>query len=174
VSTGLIIPALATPEIDFEIDVFAVIPEAGETNRRIRPTNTNLHEAVHPRLPGLDYKLARAIRAGDQIFLQGQVGRTFDGGFVGKGDPAAQAGNAMRCVRQLLEEADGSMEDICKVIVYVKDVSYRDKAYPVIAERMKGVNPVSTGVVVDSFGHHDVDFEIDVFTTVPSAGAAHT
>lgn len=171
VSTGLIIPALAAPEIDFEIDVFAVVPEEGETNRRIRPTNTNLHEAVDPRFPGLDYKLARGIRAGDQIFLQGQVGRTFDGGFVGKGDPAAQAGNAMRCVRQLLEEAGGSMEDICKVIAYVKDVSYRDMVYPVMAEHMKGVDPVSTGVVVDSFGHHDVDFEIDVFTVVP--GAAH-
>jgi enamine deaminase RidA (YjgF/YER057c/UK114 family) len=171
VSTGLIIPALAAPEIDFEIDVFAVIPEKSETNRRIRHTNTNLHEAVDPRLPGLDYKLARAIRAGDKVFMQGQVGRTFDGGFVGKGDPAAQAGNAMRCVRQLLEEAGASMEDICKTIVYVKDVSYRKIVYPVIAEHMKGVDPVSTGVVVDSFGHHDVDFEIDVFAVV--GGAAH-
>jgi enamine deaminase RidA (YjgF/YER057c/UK114 family) len=63
------------------------------------------------------------------------------------------------------------MEDICKVIAYVKDVSYRDMVYPVIAEHMKGVEPVSTGVVVDSFGHHDVDFEIDVFTVV--GGAAH-
>lgn len=62
------------------------------------------------------------------------------------------------------------MGDICKVIAYVKDVAYREQVYPVIAEHMKDVDPVSTGVVVDSFGHPDVDFEIDVFAVV---GAAH-
>lgn len=167
VSTGLVITALAAPVIDFEIDVFSVIPEEGKEHRRIGLINTNTPEAVDPAFPGLDHRLARAVRAGDLVYLQGQTGRTFDGGFVGKGDPAAQADNAMRCVKTLLEEVGARMEDICKVTTYVKDVSFRQSVYPVLAEHLKGVSPVSTGLVVEDFGHPDVDFEIDVFASVP-------
>jgi len=36
----------------------------------------------------------------------------------------------------------------------------------VLAEHLKGVFPVSTGLVVTRFGHDDVDFEIDVFAVI--------
>ena len=113
VSTGLVVSGLARPELDFEIDVFAVIPRDGGEHRRIRPFNTRSPDAADPSLPGLDYGLSRAVRANDLVFLQGQTGRTFDGDFVGRGDPAAQADNAMRCVRTLLEDAGAGMRDIC-------------------------------------------------------------
>ena len=160
VSTGLVISALARPELDFEIDVFAVIPRDGSEHRRYRLFNTR---SKYPLLPGLDYGLARAVRANDSVYLQGQTGWTFDGDFVGLGDPAAQADNAMRCVGTLLEEAGSGMEDICKVITYVKDASHRNDVYPVLAKHMRGVQPVSTGLVVEGFGRPEVDFEIDVF-----------
>ena len=160
VSTGLVISGLARPELDFEIDVFAVVPRDGGEHRRFRLFNTS---SKAPMFDGLDYGLARAVRANDLVYLQGQTGWTFDGDFVGLGDPAAQADNAMRSVRTLLEEAGSRMEDICKVITYVKDASNRQLVYPVLAEHMRGVRPVSTGVVVEGFGRQEVDFEIDVF-----------
>ena len=160
VSTGLVISALARPELDFEIDVFAVVPRDGSEHQRFRLFNTRSKD---PLFTGLDYGLARAVRANDLVYLQGQTGWTFDGDFVGLGDPAAQADNAMRCVRTLLEEAGSRMEDICKVITYVKDASHRKVVYPVLAEHMRGVRPVSTGLVVEGFGRPEVDFEIDVF-----------
>lgn len=168
VSTGLVITGLARPELDFEIDVFAVIPESGQEHRRFGLTNLNRPESTDLAFSDLDYGLARAVRAGDLVFLQGQTGRTTDGGFVGRRDVAAQAGNAMRCVKSLLEEAGARMEDICKVITYVKNVSDRQHVYPVLARHLKGVSPVSTGLVVEAFGHPDVDFEIDVFTVIPA------
>jgi enamine deaminase RidA (YjgF/YER057c/UK114 family) len=167
VSTGLVVTGLARPELDFEIDVFAVVPEAGQEHRRFGLTNLNRPESTDLAFSDLDYGLARAVRAGDLVFLQGQTGRTPDGGFVGKGDVAAQAGNAMRCVKDLLEEAGARMEDICKVITYVKNVSDRQLVYPVLARHLEGVSPVSTGLVIEDFGHPDVDFEIDVFTVIP-------
>ncbi len=164
VSTGLAIPGLARPELDFEIDAFAVIPRDGGEHRRIR--TFNVRDETDPSLPGLDYGLSRAVRANDLVFLQGQTGRTLDGGFVGEGDPAAQADNAMRVARALLEEAGARMEDICKVITYVKDAAHRAEVYPVLAEHLRGVRPVSTGLVVEEFGRAEVDFEIDVFAVV--------
>ena len=137
------------------------------SHQRFQLINTNDPTGKDDRFPGLDFGLSRAVRAGNLVFLQGQTGRTFDGGFVGKGDPAAQADNAMRCVKTLLEEAGARMEDICKITTYVKRHSDRALVYPVLAEHLTGVNPVSTGLVVTRFGHDDVDFEIDVFAVIP-------
>jgi enamine deaminase RidA (YjgF/YER057c/UK114 family) len=117
---------------------------------------------------GLDFGVSRAVLAGNHVFLQGQTGITLDGqGFVGKGDPAAQAENAMQCVKTLLEEAGARMEDICKITTYVTEQSYRAQVYPVIARHLKGVSPVSTGLVVKALAEPVLDFEIDVFAVIP-------
>ena len=65
-----------------------------------------------------------------------------------------------------MEEAGARMEDICKITTYVKEHSSRRLVYPVLAEHLRGVSPVSTGLVVSGFGLPEVDFEIDVFAVV--------
>ena len=93
---------------------------------------------------------------------------TLDGkDFVGKGDPAAQAENAMRCVKVLLEGAGSRLEDICKIVTYVTNDSYRPLVYPVIFEHLKDVYPVSTGLVVSALARPELDFEIDVHAVIP-------
>ena len=121
--------------------------------------------------PGLDYEVGRAVRAGNVVHLQGQTGIPLDGGeFVGEGDPAAQADNAMRCVRALLEEAGARMEDICKITTYVTDASYRAQIYAVLAEHLGDTYPCSTGLVVKALAEPHIDFEIDVFAVIPGEG----
>lgn len=118
--------------------------------------------------PDIDYGISKAVRAGNMIFVEGQTGLTMDGsGFVGEGDPAAQAENALACVKILLEEAGAQLTDICKITVYVTDASYRELVYPVIAKHLQGVYPCSTGVVVKALGKPYADFEIDVFAVIP-------
>ena len=118
--------------------------------------------------PGLDYEVGRAVRAGNVVHLQGQTGIPLDGGeFVGKGDPAAQADNAMRCVRALLGDAGARMEDICKITTYVTDASYRAQIYAVLAEHLGDTYPCSTGLVVKALAEPYIDFEIDVFAVIP-------
>ena len=69
------------------------------------------------------------------VFVEGQTGLTMDNtAFVGEGDPAAQADNAMRNVKIILEAAGARMEDICKITTYVTDAAYRDLVYPVLAQ----------------------------------------
>lgn len=123
-------------------------------------------------LPDMDYRASKAVRAGSMVFLTGQTGLTLDGDdFVGAGDPAAQAENAMQCVKTLLEEAGARMEDICKVTTYVTDVTYRDVIYPVLAEHLKDIYPCSTGLVVKGLAVPEMDFEIDVSAVIPEARA---
>ena len=119
-------------------------------------------------MPHREFQASCAVRAGNLVFLQGQTGMTLDGkGFVGKGDPAAQAENAMQCVKVLLEDAGARIEDICKIVTYVTDASYRELVYPVIFKHLKDVYPVSTGLVVSALAKPDLDFEIDVYAVVP-------
>ena len=59
------------------------------------------------------------------------------------------------------------MQDICKITTYVKRHSDRSLVYPVLAEHLNAINPVSTGLIVTGFGNKNVDFEIDVFAVIP-------
>jgi enamine deaminase RidA (YjgF/YER057c/UK114 family) len=161
VSTGTIVKALARPELDFEIDVFAMVPDdKSKGHDRFRLGDSNY-------LPELNYRLSKVVRAGNFLFLQGQTGLALDGsGLVGRGDPAVQADEAMMNVRTLLEESGSRMEDICKVTVYVTDMADRAAIYPVLGRHLRGVNPVSTGIVLEALANPELDFEIDVFAAI--------
>lgn len=122
--------------------------------------------------PAIDYRTSKAVRAGNMVFVEGQTGLTMDNkDFVGEGDSAAQADNAMNNVRIILEAAGARMEDICKITTYVTDASYRDLVYPVLARHLPAVYPCSTGVVVKALGKPYADFEIDVFAVIPDERA---
>ena len=110
----------------------------------------------------LDNDLCQVVKAGNLIFLRGQVGSDFEGNVIGAGDPAAQTEQAMKNVKQLLEEAGSSLDDICKITVYITDRSYRESVYHVIGKWLKGVFPVSTGLIVQGLAKPEWVMEIDV------------
>ena len=45
-------------------------------------------------------------------------------------------------------ECGATLDDICKCIVYLTDIRYREPVYRVLGERLRGVFPVFTGLVV--------------------------
>ena len=115
----------------------------------------------------LDNDLCMVVRAGRHVFLRGQTGFTLDGDFVGADDAAAQADNAMKCVRQLLEEAGARLDHICKITIYLTDRADRDAVYQVIGRHLKGVFPVSTGLIVNGLAKPEMLMEIDVDAVIP-------
>ncbi len=133
------------------------------THQRFRKFNT---KAMYPE-QSLDNDLCMVVRAGNHVFMRGQTGFTLDGDFVGVGDAGAQADNAMKCVKQLLEEAGARLEHICKITIYVIDPRYREAVYRVIGEHLKGVYPVSTGLVVQALARPEMLMEIDVDAVIP-------
>ena len=120
----------------------------------------------------LDNDLCQAVVAGDLVFLRGQVGQDLStAASVGIGDPAAQAAQAMDNVETLLAEAGARLEDICKLVVYLTDSSYREPVYRVLGERLRGVFPVSTGLVVSALARPEWLVEIDVTAVLPREGS---
>ena len=112
---------------------------------RLRKFNTKI---TYPE-QSLDNDLCMAVRAGNRVFLRGQVGQALDGSMVGIGDPAAQADQAMRNVKQLLEEAGSCLAHVCKITIYITDRAYREPVYRVVGKWLKGVYPCSTGLIVN-------------------------
>jgi enamine deaminase RidA (YjgF/YER057c/UK114 family) len=67
----------------------------------------------------------------------------------------------MANIAMLMEEAGGALEDIVKVTVYLVDIRYREAVYRVMGRWLKGVHPVSTGLVVSALARPEWLVEID-------------
>ncbi len=117
----------------------------------------------------LDNDLCQAVVArGRTVFVRGQVGQDLDtAANVGIGDAAAQAEQAMHNVRQLLTEAGAGLEHICKITIYLTDPRFREPVYRTIGRWLKGVFPVSTGIVVAGLARPEWLVEVDVTAVIP-------
>jgi enamine deaminase RidA (YjgF/YER057c/UK114 family) len=133
------------------------------THTRIRMFNT---KETYPN-QSLDNDLCQAVRAGNTVYVRGQVGTDFEGNLVGLGDPRAQAEQAMRNVKQLLEEAGSDLSHIVKTTTYLIDPRYREPVYQEVGKWLKGVFPISTGLVVSALGQPQWLMEIDVIAVIP-------
>lgn len=134
------------------------------THRRIRRFNT---KDTYPEQK-LDNDLCQAVVAGNTVYLRGQVGQDLETReSVGIGDPAAQTEKAMQNIAVLLDEAGSELGDIVKIVIYLTDARYRDAVYPVVGRWLKGVFPVSTGIVVTALARPEWVVEIDVTAVIP-------
>jgi enamine deaminase RidA (YjgF/YER057c/UK114 family) len=133
-------------------------------HQRIRPFNT---KDTYPEQK-LDNDLCQAVRAGNIVFLRGQVGQDLETReSVGAGDAEAQTDKAMANIRMLLEEAGSELSHICKIVVYLTDVRYREPVYQTMGKWLKGVFPCSTGVIVTGLARPEWVVEIDATAVIP-------
>ena len=134
-------------------------------HQRIRPFNT---KDTYPE-QNLDTDLAQAVvAAGRLVFLRGQVAQDLDTAQnVGVGDPVAQTHRVMQNIGQLLEECGATMEHLAKIVVYLVDVRHREAVYRTMGEYLRGVHPVSTGIVVVALARPEWLVEIDATAVIP-------
>lgn len=133
------------------------------THTRIRPFNTR---ETYPE-QNLDNDLCQAVVANGVVYLRGQIGQDLDTReSVGIGDVEAQADKAMANIKMLLEEAGSSLADIVKVTVYLIDPRYREPVYRTMGKWLRGVHPVSTGLVVSALARPEWLVEIDATAVV--------
>ena len=134
-------------------------------HKRIRPFNT---KDTYPEQK-LDNDLCQAVVAGNTVYLRGQIGQDLDTReSVGIGDVEAQAEKAMANIDMLLREAGSELGDIVKVVVYLTDIRFREPVYRVMGRWLKGVFPVSTGLVVTALARPEWLVEIDATAVIPA------
>src|SRR5699024_9001307 len=130
---------------------------AEPTHTRLRMFNT---KDTYPE-QNLDNDLCQAVVAGGVVYLRGQIGQDLETReSVGIGDVTAQTEKAIA--------------DIVKVTVYIIDPRYREDVYRTMGKWLKGVFPVSTGIVVQALARPEWLVEIDATAVISDASAANT
>ena len=134
-------------------------------HQRIRKFNT---KDTYPEQE-LDSDLCQAVVArGTMVFVRGQIGQDIETSeSVGIGDAAAQTHRAMQNIRTLLVEAGAEMEHVCRIVVYLTDIRYREAVYRTIGEYIRGVHPVSTGLVVSALARPEWLVEVEATAVIP-------
>lgn len=133
-------------------------------HKRIRPFNTR---DTYPE-QNLDNDLSQGVVArGATVFLRGQCPQDLDSATsVESSDPVDQTHVVMQNIRQLIEEAGGTMQDLCKLVVYITDVRHREAVYRTMGEYIAGVHPCCTGLVVVALARPEWLVEIDATAVI--------
>jgi enamine deaminase RidA (YjgF/YER057c/UK114 family) len=132
---------------------------------RIRKFNTKI---TYPE-QNIDNDLCQAVIArGTTVYLRGQIGQNLDTSeCVAVGDVAGQTEQAMQNIDMLLKECGSELDHITKLTIYISDPRYREDVYRVVGRWLKGVFPVSTGIVVTAFARTEYLVEVDATAVIP-------
>jgi enamine deaminase RidA (YjgF/YER057c/UK114 family) len=133
-------------------------------HRRIRPFNT---ADTYPE-QRLSNDLCQAVVAGSTVYLRGQVAQDLDTReSAAVGDPAGQARKVMDNIELLLGEAGARLEHIVTCDVYLTDIRHREPVYRVLGERLSGVYPCFTGLVVQALARPEWLVEVTAVAVMP-------
>ncbi|MEM9601325.1 MAG: RidA family protein [Pseudomonadota bacterium] len=135
------------------------------SHERLRPFNTR---DTYPE-QNLDNDLSQGVVArGRTVFLRGQCPQDLDTAeSVASNDPVAQTHKVMQNIVQLIGEAGGTVQDLCKLVVYITDVRHREAVYRTMGEYIRGVHPCCTGLVVVALARPEWLVEIDATAVIP-------
>lgn len=109
--------------------------------------------------PGL---WSNAIRAGDTLYISGQVARPFEGGagLVGK-DEYEQSKQIFARIERIIKAAGGTMDNLVKMTIYVVDITKNTEVWRARREFFTGDFPASTLVEVRALAKPEVLVEIE-------------
>jgi enamine deaminase RidA (YjgF/YER057c/UK114 family) len=109
--------------------------------------------------PGL---WSNAIRAGDTLYISGQVARPFEGGtgMVGNNE-YEQAKQIFSRIERIIKAAGGTMDNLVKMTIFVVNIKNNTEVWRARREFFSGDFPASTLVEVRSLAGAEVLVEIE-------------
>ena len=126
-------------------------------------------QIVSPKLrqPSGHFSQATTIAArGRLVFISGMTARRADGTVAGIGDIEGQTRQVCENIKAAVEQAGGSMDDICRVDVYVRNMEHFDKIHKVRREYFNAPAPASTMVEVSKMTSPDYLIEINAIAVI--------
>ncbi|GAA2792655.1 RidA family protein [Kribbella solani] len=119
------------------------------------------------RSPNGVFSQATTIEAtGRLVFVSGMTARRPDGGIAGVGDVQEQTRQVCENVKSAVEAAGGTLADICRVDVYVRNMEDFAKIHEIRARYFTEPLPASTMVEVSKLAHPDYLIEISAIAVV--------
>jgi reactive intermediate/imine deaminase len=109
---------------------------------------------------------SQVVKAGNTIYIAGQVAQDERGQLVGRGDITAQAQQVFENLEKALSAAGADFGDLVKMTVYVTDPRYREALRDVRSKYLGGELPASTLVVVAGLAQPEYLLEIEAVAVV--------
>ncbi|MFC5268608.1 RidA family protein [Kribbella qitaiheensis] len=120
------------------------------------------------RTPNGVFSQATTIEAtGRLVFVSGMTARRPDGTIVGVGDVSEQTRQVCENVQTAVKAAGGTLDDVCRVDVYVRNMEDFAKIHEVRAQYFHEPLPASTMVEVSKLAHPDYLIEISAIAVIP-------
>jgi enamine deaminase RidA (YjgF/YER057c/UK114 family) len=125
-------------------------------------SNTKINP-VSLRIPTKAYSQGVLVPCGDSnlLFITGQLPQNVDGDIMHIDDVDAQTRLVFNRISEILKEAGMSFDDVVKLQIYVKDISYAKTVSSIRNELFSVSKPASTLVEVSGFVKDGCSLEID-------------
>jgi enamine deaminase RidA (YjgF/YER057c/UK114 family) len=104
---------------------------------------------------------------GRLVFVSGMTARKPDGTIAGIGDITEQTRQVCENVKSAVEAAGGTMDDICRVDVYVRNMEHFKEIHAVRQQYFRPPLPASTMVEITKMTSPDYLIEINAIAVVP-------
>ena len=104
---------------------------------------------------------SHVVKAGNTVYIAGQVAQDAQGQLVGIGDVEAQAVRVFENLKLALASVNATFDDVVKITVFVTDARLRDKIGEVRARYLKEPFPASTFLVVSGLARPELLLEIE-------------
>jgi 2-iminobutanoate/2-iminopropanoate deaminase len=119
------------------------------------------------RAPSGHFSQAIAVEAkGKLVFISGMTARRPDGTIAGVGDIEAQTRQVCENIKAAVESAGGSVDNVCRVDVYVRNIEHFERIHKVRREYFGAPAPASTMVEVTKMVHPDYLIEINAIAVI--------
>lgn len=120
-------------------------------------------------VPNGHFSQATTIEArGKLVFISGMTARRRDGTIAGLGDIEAQTRQVCENVKAAVEAAGGTLDDVVRVDVYVRNMEHFPIIHKVRREYFKEPVPASTMVEVAKMTSPDYLIEITAIAVLPN------
>jgi enamine deaminase RidA (YjgF/YER057c/UK114 family) len=117
--------------------------------------------------PGAHYSQAVALPAkGVLVFVSGMTARRADGTLAGVGDVEEQTRQVCENIKSALEAAGGTLDDVCRVDVYLRNIGDRERVNKVRRQFFGSPPPASTLVEVSKLASPEMLVEISAIALV--------
>ena len=104
---------------------------------------------------------SHAAKAGNTLYIAGQVAQDVDGNLVGKGDFETQVRQVCENLKSIMEEAGGTLQNIVKKTTFLTQYSYIEIYRRVRSEYFPEPCPPNTLLIIESLALPEYMIEVE-------------